>query len=174
VQDASSALVWLSQNPEVRVLRWRPDADAPRNGDAGPCLWLVESDATPPDLCSCLEDWVWAGASELETQTRLHALAVRAAQHPRHPTIDGYGQLRYRGHSLFLSPTDQRIAEVLIEHFGDVVEDGELLRAVWPRGCGSQVLRVHISRLRRRAAPLGLTITCVRGTGYQLADLPTA
>ena len=36
-------------------------------------------------------------------------------------------------------------------------------------GCKEQNLRVHVSRLRRRVAPIGLCITRVRGYGYVLS-----
>ncbi len=168
VQDAT-ALVWLSRHPDVRVLRWPIDASERGTDAARPCLWLVDEGETPPAPTSCVEDWLWVTASDLEMQARLGALASRAAQHPRRPALDGFGQLSYGAGSLFLSPTDERIAQVLVEHFGSVVEDDELIAHAWPEGASAQVLRVHISRLRRRLQPLGLTISCARGAGYLLA-----
>ena len=77
-----------------------------------------------------------------------------------------HGQLSHRGESVFLSLTDQRIAEVLVEHFGEVVSEETLLDHTRTDGRNDQTLRVNVSRLRRRIAPLGLAITCVRGHGY--------
>ena len=82
------------------------------------------------------------------------------------PSLDELGQLSHRGETVFLSITDQRIAEVLIESFGHVVSEETLLEKARPDGRNDQTLRVNVSRLRRRIAPLGLAITCVRGHGY--------
>jgi hypothetical protein len=168
VAHDSTALVWLSRHPDIQVLRWPQDvAEHAVNADR-PCLWLVDEGATPPDALGCVEDWLWVTASDPEMQARLSALASRAAIHPRRPELDSLGQLTYGNRSLFLSPTDDRIMHLLIRHFGDVVGDDELLAEAWPDGASAQVLRVHISRLRRRVRPFGLAITCARGTGYML------
>ena len=82
------------------------------------------------------------------------------------PALDEHGQLSHRGEVVFLSVTDQRIAEVLVEQFGHVVSEETLLEHAQPDSRNDQTLRVNVSRLRRRIAPLGLAITCVRGHGY--------
>ena len=99
------------------------------------------------------------------------ALEHRASKHPARPTVDEYGQIAHRGRALFLSPLDQRIARLLVECFGAVVHDNELLDQVWPVGGSSQALRVHVSKLRRRVAAIGLTITSVRNVGYVMREL---
>ena len=55
---------------------------------------------------------------------------------------------------------------MLVEHFGHVVSEETLLERTRPDSRNDQTLRVNVSRLRRRIAPLGLVITCVRGHGY--------
>ena len=55
---------------------------------------------------------------------------------------------------------------MLVEHFGQVVSEETLLDRARPDSRNDQTLRVNVSRLRRRIAPLGLVITCVRGHGY--------
>ena len=72
--------------------------------------------------------------------------------------------------SVFLSPIDQRLAQMLVEHFGSVVTERELIAHVWPDGATNQALRVHVSRLRQRVEPIGLNITCARGTGYVITE----
>ena len=136
-----------------------------------PRLLLVGPDATPPTTGSCLEDWLRLPATDLEIQARLVNLAKRAAHHPRPPTVDELGQLTHRGRSLFLSPIDQRLAQALVENFGAIVTETELIETVWPEGASNQVLRVHVSRLRQRLQPLELTIKCARNTGYVLAEI---
>jgi DNA-binding response OmpR family regulator len=71
---------------------------------------------------------------------------------------------------VFLSPVDQRVAQVLVETFGTAVRDADLARRAWPAGSSEQTLRVHISRLRRRVSELGLTITSVRNVGYVMRE----
>jgi DNA-binding winged helix-turn-helix (wHTH) protein len=172
---ATARLAWLAQSREVAVLHWPAEAEeANRLDQQGiPRLLLVESGATPPLSDSCLEDWLMVPASDLEVETRLVNLAKRTAHHPRPPMIDDFGRLTHRGRSLFLSPLDQRLAQALVENFGAIVEEPELIKKVWPEGARNQVLRVHVSRLRQRLAPLELTIKCVRNTGYLIAEAGT-
>ncbi len=103
-------------------------------------------------------------------RARLLSLARRAARHPMTPSVDDCGRLTHRGASVFLSPVDQRVAEVLVESFGTAVRDDVLARRAWPAGSSEQTLRVHISRLRRRVSHLGLTITSVRNVGYVMHE----
>ena len=75
-------------------------------------------------------------------RARLVALAAPRRTPPDAcPLLDEHGRLTHRGESVFLSITDQRIAEVLVEHYGEVVSEEELLeRARRPiattRHCG--------------------------------------
>jgi DNA-binding response OmpR family regulator len=105
-------------------------------------------------------------ATDADVLARLHALEHRLKNHPQLPTIDQYGELTYRQGSVFLSPIEQRLAQALIERIGDVITDDELCTTVWPEGANTQSLRVVVSRLRGRIAPLGLKIECVRDVGY--------
>ena len=169
---ATARLGWLTHSHDVAVLNWPEEADeAERLDKEGiPRLLLVAEGATPPTSGSCLEDWLTLPAGDLEVEARLVNLARRAANHPRPPTIDGYGQLTYRGRSRFLSPVEQRLAQTLLEHFGAIVDEGELRRRVWSDGATEQRLRVHVSRLRRRLLPIDLTIKCVRNAGYLMCE----
>jgi DNA-binding response OmpR family regulator len=75
--------------------------------------------------------------------------------------------LSYGGRSEILSPIDHAIAEKLVAHFDRAVEEHQLVEHAWPRGDGSATaLRVHIYRIRKRIAPLGLSISALRGRGY--------
>lgn len=169
---ATARLAWLAQSREVAVLQWPAEAEERERLEhqGVPRLLLVESGEPPPTSDSCLEDWLMLPASDLEVETRLVNLAKRTANHPRPPMIDDFGRLTHRGDSLFLSPLDQRLAHALIENFGAIVEEPELIKKVWPEGARNQVLRVHVSRLRQRLRPLQLTIKCVRNAGYLIAE----
>ena len=60
-------------------------------------------------------------------------------------------------------------AGVLLDRFGAVVSRDNLSRTGWPMGApGRNALDVHMLRLRRRIAPLGLAIRTVRSRGYLL------
>ena len=167
-----SNVSWLTESRGVVVLQW-PDesAEAQRlEGEGVPHLLLVADGAAPPVTGSCFEDWLSLPATDLEIRTRLVGLAKRAAHHSPRPQVDEVGQCTHRGRSVFLSPIDQRLAQMLVEHFGSVVTERELIAHVWPEGATNQALRVHVSRLRQRVEPIGLNITCARGTGYVITE----
>lgn len=153
---------------DVVILHWPAQSD--RISDLErlgvPRLLLVEPDSPPPPSTSCIEDWLRLPVDDASLRARLFALAAHAQRHPIVPTLDEHGQLTHRGESVFLSMTDQRIAEVLVEQFGQVVSEETLLSRAQFDGRNEQTLRVNVSRLRRRIAPIGLAITCVRGHGY--------
>jgi hypothetical protein len=170
--DAVGQLVYASMSRDVVVLRW-PEQGAERERLerlAVPRLLIVEAGTEPPPSESCLEDWLRLPADDCDVRARLLSLSRRAARHPVVPVLDDFGQLTHRGASVFLSPVDQRVAQVLVETFGTAVRDAELARRAWPAGSSEQTLRVHISRLRRRISQLGLTITSVRNVGYVMRE----
>jgi two-component system OmpR family response regulator len=153
---------------DVVILRWPEQGD--RIDDLErlgvPRLLLVEQDSPPPPSTSCIEDWLRLPVDDASLRARLVALAAHARRHPMIPSLDEHGQLTHRGETVFLSVTDQRIAHLLIQNFGHVVSEETLLELARPESRNDQTLRVNVSRLRRRVAPLGLAITCVRGHGY--------
>jgi hypothetical protein len=166
--DATRRLLWSSRSRDVVILRWPDEAGelASLEQCGVPRLLLIDADAAPPRTNSCLQDWIRMPATDADVLARLHALEERLTNHPQLPTIDQYGELIYRQGSVFLSPIEQRLGQTLIERLGDVISDDELCTTVWPAGANTQSLRVVVSRLRSRIAPLGLTIECVRDVGY--------
>ena len=82
------------------------------------------------------------------------------------------------GRWVSLPPVEHRLTAALLDRYRAVVSRESLARAGWPEGIpGRNVLDVHIVRLRRRLAPLGLAIRTVRSRGYLLeegAALPEA
>jgi DNA-binding response OmpR family regulator len=165
-------LTWLTEARDVVVLSWPGEtAEAARLDEQGvPHLLLVEEGHEAPICESCFEDWITLPADEVHIRARMIGLARRAAHHSPRPSVDALGHLSHRGRSVFLSPIDQRLASALIERFGEVVTETDLLTAVWPEGASNQALRVHVSRLRQRIVPVGLKITCVRSSGYVMTD----
>ena len=58
---------------------------------------------------------------------------------------------------------------MLLDRFGAVVTRDTLADRAWPSGVPTRnALDVHVLRLRRRIAPLGLEIRTVRSRGYLL------
>jgi two-component system, OmpR family, response regulator len=97
------------------------------------------------------------------------ALARALRQAGFAPQVSEDGRLSYRGQSTWLSPTVRLLFQALAERFGSAVPLETLIHQVWPSDPPtSSSIRVHILRLRRRIAPLGLEIRNVQGKGYVL------
>jgi two-component system OmpR family response regulator len=164
----TAKLVCESISRDVVILSWPDQAHElerlERNGT--PRLWLVEPGVDPPISDTCLEDWLRLPVEDTDVRARLISLTHRAAHHPTPPTLDEHGQLTQNGSVVLLSPVEQHLAEPLIANFGEAVSEGDLMSSAWHEGGSEQTLRVHMSRLRRRLVPLGLTITSIRAYGY--------
>jgi biotin operon repressor len=165
-------MYWRRVDRDVFVLRWPEEVDAvERLRHLGiPRLLLVEPGVAPPSATSCIEDWIRLPADDVDLRARLTALAQRAARHPTAPVVEEHGCVSHRGGTVFLPPVDEQVARALIEHLGHPVSPEELRARAWSGGGSDTALRVHISRLRRRLAPLGLTISSVRRRGYLIRD----
>ena len=76
------------------------------------------------------------------------------------------------GQAIELKPQEYRLLEYLMQHAGQVVTRTMLLEGVWDYHFDPQtnVIDVHISRLRAKLEPPGSTplIHTVRGAGYRL------
>ncbi len=166
--DAASASV--PDHDDVVVVRWPEQrADAERLARLHrPHLLLVEADAAPPVLEGCLSDWIRLPADDADVRARLTALVARLHEHPAIPTLDGFGELAFRGKRVFLSPIDEQLAAVLVASFDRAVPDAELFAKIWEGHGDASKVRVHVSRLRKRIRPLGLEIASIRGFGYRL------
>jgi DNA-binding winged helix-turn-helix (wHTH) protein len=169
-----AALSYETTGRDVVVMSW-PDQAAERDrlhrSDV-PRLWLVDPDVGPPIAESCLEDWIRLPASDADLRARLVAVSHRAAHHPTRPTLDEHGLLTYRGVVVPLPRVEHYLATPLITNFGEAVSEHDLLDAARLVDTKEQTLRVHVSRLRRRLAPIGLSITSIRGYGYVMGAEP--
>lgn len=157
---------------DVVLLRW--PAESARRDDLAELgvarLLLVEDGATPPTPADCLEDWIRVPAPEPDLRARITALEQRAMGHaPDVPSLDDDGVLRFGAQWVSLPPVEARLTQVLVERFGAVVGRDALARVGWPEGAaGRNALDVHVLRLRRRLASVGLVIRTVRSRGYLL------
>ena len=161
---------------DVVLLPW-PDEDDRRRRLSlvgGARLLLIADGQAPPSLVDCLEDWIRVPAPEEEMRARVEALTLRMGAHRQAvPCLDHDGVLRYGDRWTALPPLEARLTEALLARFGTVASREALIRAGWPCGApGRNALDVHVLRLRRRLAPLGLAIRTVRSRGYLMEALP--
>jgi len=167
VDSGSDALV-VDEESGVVMLGW-PERQADRERLAArgvPRLLVVSTTGAPPKCLDALEDWVRLPVNHLDLRARLDALGSRHRAHTP-PTVDAYGVLRFGDALVLLSPQEQRLAELLLEHFGEVVPNATIEQRIRHENEPSRVaVRVYASRLRKRMAPFGFTITCVANVGY--------
>jgi hypothetical protein len=175
-----SAVVDAQPANEVVLIRW-PEEEARLErlrASGAPRLLLVGEALSAPASVDPLEDWIRLPAAEDDLRTRVATLAARAGQTVAAPTVDVDGILRHRGQWVTLSPVERALASALVDRFGAVVGRDTLVRRAWPGGSPTRnALDVHMLRLRRRIAPLGLEVRTVRARGYLLqavADQPPA
>lgn len=163
---------------EVAFLRWPEDSDR-RSAlveERRPRLLLLDRGARPPEPTDCFEDWVVMPVEEDELANRTRALTARVARHQAvEPAVDDAGVLRFGDRLLVLPPVEARLAAALAARFGIVVRRDALADAGWPDGPpGRNALDVHLVRLRRRLAGVGLALRTVRSRGYLLEAAATA
>ncbi|SNB66624.1 two component transcriptional regulator, winged helix family [Arboricoccus pini] len=128
------------------------------------------------------DDYLVKPFEALELVARLNAL-MRPRHLPEQTTTLRVGSLevnllthgvRRDGTLIELLPREYRILEYLIRHRGQIVTRAMLFEEIWHYHYdkASNVLDVHISRLRRKVDAEGLPtiIKTVRGIGYLLDD----
>ena len=157
---------------DVVLLRWPLEQERRERleGEGRLRLLLVEGGVPAPPTSDCLEDWIRVPVDEADVRARIDALSVRFGAHrSESPLLDRDGLLRFAGGWVSLPPVEARLMGALIERYGAVVSRDQLSRSGWPKGApGRNALDVHMLRLRRRIAPLDLSIKTVRSRGYLL------
>jgi two-component system, OmpR family, response regulator len=157
---------------DIVLVRW-PAEESRRvelRDDRVPRLLLVDQGVPPPQSADDLEDWVRVPADEVDLHARVENLHRRARTRTQvEPVLDSDGVLRVNGTWVSLPPVEARLTGALLTRYGSVVSRDALASSGWPEGApGRNALDVHVLRLRRRIAPLGLTIRTVRSRGYLL------
>jgi hypothetical protein len=168
----STELLLYSAASDVALLRWPEQRDEREQLDqlGLPRLLVVGPEATPPPIKDCIEDWIRLPADDTDIQQRLAALHNRSQRHPAAPIVTPWGEISFRGSSVFLSPRELALAAILANEFRIAVSECNLLEQAWPDGEGtSNAVHVHMSRLRKRISTLGLTVRTVRGYGYLMS-----
>jgi DNA-binding response OmpR family regulator len=154
---------------DVVLVRW-PEEDVrlrQLRETGSPRLLLLNGESEPPESADCLEDWIRLPADDRDMRARVARLASRSETQQPGPQVDGDGLLRYRGRWVALSPVESALAITLVDRFGAVVGRDTLARRAWPEGTPTRnALDVHMLRLRRRIAPLGVEVRTVRSRGY--------
>lgn len=164
--------------PEIALVRW-PEQESTRSAlrrSRRPRVLLLPPGTPAPEPGDALEDWVRIPVAEADLRARVRWLAHRVAagrgeEDPGRgePVLDDDGLIRVGGRWVALPPVEHRLAQALLAKVGTVVTRDALSRAGWPEGApGRNALDVHVLRLRRRLAPLQLTIHTVRSRGYLL------
>jgi DNA-binding response OmpR family regulator len=163
---------------EVALVRW--PAEQHRREvlqHAGrPRLLLVEQGTAAPVSTDDLEDWIRVPVDEADIRVRVEVLRRRAhAGLARVPDLDADGVLRVGARWVPLPPVEGRLTDALLQRYGAVVSRDVLARAGWPDGSpGRNALDVHMLRLRRRLAVVGLAIRTVRTRGYLMEPATAA
>jgi DNA-binding response OmpR family regulator len=155
----------VNNHEVVVVLHWPEDADQRPVFAAAhmPRLFVVAPDEQPPAGLDALEDWMRAPVDPEEVLARTHHLAHAHEEDAVPPMLEDGDILRHRGRWVALSPAERAVICRLLARFDHCVQRGELDDVA-----GDAVLNTRIKRLRRRIAPLGLTIKTVRARGFVL------
>lgn len=124
------------------------------------------------------DDFVTTPYRVLELATRLQACVRRVTARARlrwgPMDVDRVSRiLQLRGRNVPLTDRDVGLLACLIQAGGDVVSRATLRERVWHRkkDSGTNLVEVHLSRLREKLGEDGNVIETVRGAGYRLRRL---
>jgi hypothetical protein len=160
-----------SAHEGVVELRWPlVGADAEVFERERPVLLVVAAGCEPPDVDDPLVDWIRLPASAEDVAARCRALVRRATVQRRELHLDRFGRLHRGGQWIVVqSPIDQRLLAHLLPIRGEVVAYERLIDVGWAGESATvNALRVHVVRLNRRIAEVGLSLRGVREVGYVL------
>jgi two-component system, OmpR family, response regulator len=153
-------------------------------GSARPACPTIVHVATPEAACALLDggidDVALASDPDRLVAARLAAL-VRRSQ----PGVIQVGDLAIdtldrrvtrAGRPLALLPREYALLLYLARHAGAAVDHATLHRAIWGRvfDPGTNVIAVHVSRLRAKLGDSPARISTERGRGYRLWVAPVA
>lgn len=138
------------------VVPWpaRADLRQAAASEGRPCL-LVVADGAPLPVPGELEDWVRAGAGELDGAARL--LDLEAFARGRTAGARGLASLPDG-----LDPHDQRVARALLARAGTLVPREDLADA----GCDDHELDASVARVRRALVGTSWRIERVAARGF--------
>ncbi len=162
---------------DVEILSWpeqRSRRSALREARL-PRLLLVDPSVAPPVCSDPLEDWAQRSASGAEIDARRTALQLLAEgsleEMPAAPVpeLDDDNIVRVGSAWVSVSPLEARLVATMLERPGAVVSRERLSEAGWPGTAADRnSLDVHIMRLRKRLAEIGVVVRTVRSRGYAI------
>lgn len=185
LRDEASDLVILDINlpglDGLQVLRAMRD-----RGDARPVLLLTARSDTVDrvrGLDAGADDYLGKPFEMVELEARVRALTRRASVPLRKVLTFGSlaldldaRQVAAAGVPLTIPRREVSLLEALMSAEGRTVPKAQLLEHTY--GTGSDVeeaaIEAHLSRLRKRIKPHGVTIQVQRGLGYALAEGPAS
>ncbi len=165
----------MIQLDDVATVPW-PDDDAELAAmlaDRRPRIFLVPASADPPELEDDFVDWVREGADSRDIDARMRCL-LRRVQGGRHWfRLDPFGRLHYGDRWVMIhSSVERGLLGLMLPRMSEVVSFDELFEAGWANGNASaNALRVQMTRMNRRLAPVGLAARGIRNAGYVLDDV---
>lgn len=138
-------------------------------------LVIVEGGAPAPLSSDICEDWARAPISRADLRARVATLRARSYAYTA-PQVDPSGVLRFRDRTVAISRVETALLEPLAAAFRGLVSREQLLKGLRDcQTCASRnALDLHIMRIRRRIAPLGLAVRTAWGRGYILESGPDA
>ena len=156
---------------DVPLVSW-PRGDARRVELArrkAPCVLVIGADAPAPAQWTELEDWVRDAGSRDELLTRATTVARRADLRAR-PVLDRARGVTFRSRTVTVPEKHVALIAILVERFGDVIADDEILDLCGEHGVSThaEAVKTTLRRVKDALAPLGLRLSRVRGAGYLL------
>lgn len=153
---------------ECPALVWA-QATEPRAGDAV----IVDADTCPPPFPPHTVLLIAREDVPAEIPCLLRPLApgalARALAADESPKLDPKTRtVTAGGTAIALAPAEFALAALLIGREGEIVTRGELCACLEGEGDADALLTVYTYRLRRRLAPLGLTLRTHHKKGYSL------
>lgn len=156
---------------EVKLIRWPAEHDKrERFRKLGVLrLLVVEGGADAPICADLREDWIRAPITHSDLMARMAMLRARTLEHC-FPWVDRGGIIRCGPRSIAVSPTEAELLELLTVNFGTVVPRESLQDqlSIEAGAASRNALDLHIMRIRRRIAAMGLVIETAWGRGYVL------
>jgi hypothetical protein len=165
-------------SPSVLAVRW-PEERALRDELAAgrvPRVLVVAAGAEPPHVVDELEDWIREPLVDQDLVARCQRVAGRAVRASAVPFVDADGLVWHDDRWTDIPDGQLEVARTLVRRIGQVVPAAELV-ALYAQGGGSdhrEALKAAMTRLGRRFASVGLTLTKVRGGGYILDAAPAS
>jgi two-component system OmpR family response regulator len=142
---------------------------------------LTEVDERIRGLRAGGDDYMTKPFASEEMSARMEVLLRRARAQPRETSLRVQDleldlvtrEARRGGREIALLPTEFKLLEYLMRNAGEVLTRTMIFEAIWGYHFdpGTNLIDVHLSGLRRKVDPPGLTplIRTIRGSGYALS-----